>query len=85
VTLGAAGRMQGVSVNSAPGATLEQLTSTFPNKQVGVTTVGQVRAMGRNVTLSPRPNNPFHATLNGITPGEAEELFTPTVRNPSVF
>jgi RHS repeat-associated protein len=84
VSLDAGARLQGVSVNSAPGATLQELTSTIPNKQVGVTTVGQVRAAGGNVVPSGRPGNPTHATMSGITPREAERLFTPTVRNPNV-
>ena len=84
VTVDEAGRLQGVSVNSAPGATLEQLTTTIPNKQVGVTTVGQVRAAGGNVIPSPTAGNPFHCTLCDITAEWAERLFTPTVRNPNV-
>lgn len=84
VTLDSGGRLQGVSVNSAPGATIEQLTSTIPNKQVGVTTVDKIRAAGGNVIPSPTPNNPFHCTMCGITPAQAEKLFTPTIRNPSI-
>jgi RHS repeat-associated protein len=33
---------------------------------------------------SPTANNPLHCTLCGITPAEAEQLFTPTTRNPSI-
>ena len=32
---------------------------------------------------SPTPRNPDHATMSGITPQQAEQLFTPTVPNPS--
>jgi len=46
VTLDEAGKLHNVSVNSAPGKTLAELTVTIPNKQVGVTTVGEVRAAG---------------------------------------
>jgi len=84
VTLDSAGRLQGASVNSAPGAALEQLTSTIPNKQVGVTTVGQIRALGGDVIPSATRKKPFHCTLCSITPQQAEQLFTPTIRNPSV-
>jgi Pretoxin HINT domain len=83
VTIDEAGNLQGVSVNSAPGASLEDLTKTIPNKQVGVTTVGDVRAAGGKVVSSPTPSNPTHATMSGITPKKAEELFTPTVPNPN--
>ena len=84
VTQDAAGRLEGVSVNSAPGASVAELTQTIPNRQVGVTTVGQVRAAGGDVVPSGRPGNPAHATMSGITPQQAERLFTPTVRNPNV-
>ena len=51
VTVEAEGVLQGVSVNSAPGATLEELTlansqTGYPgilNNQVGVTTAGAIR------------------------------------------
>jgi hypothetical protein len=37
VTLDEAGKLHNVSVNSAPGKTLAELTVMIPNKQVGVT------------------------------------------------
>jgi len=83
VTLDETRRLQGVSVNSAPGATLSELTTTIPNKQVGVSTVGQVRAAGGDVVPSPTRANPYHCTMCGITPQEGECLFTPTVRDPN--
>ena len=83
VTIDQNGNLQGVSVNSAPGIGLQELTSTIPNKQVGVTTVGEINAAGGTVTPSPTPNNPYHCTLCGITPQQADELFRPTVPNPN--
>ena len=83
VTVDDAGNLQNVSVNSAPGQTVEALTQGIPNNQVGVTTVGNVRAAGGNVVRSPNAGNPNHATLSGISPEEAERLFTPTIRNPN--
>ena len=83
VTIDESGKLQGVSVNSAPGASVKELSSTIPNNQVGVSTVGDVRAAGGSVVPSPTPKNPNHATLGGITPEKAQELFTPTVRNPN--
>jgi RHS repeat-associated protein len=82
VTLDEAGRLQGVSVESANGASLEALTASIPNKQVGVTTVGQIRAAGGQVVPSPGRST-YHATMSGITPQQAERLFTPTVPNPN--
>ncbi len=70
----------GVSVESAAGATVEQLAAAIPHGQIGVTTVGQVRAAGGDVvrTLGRSPN---HATLTGLTPEEASRLLTPTRAN----
>jgi hypothetical protein len=82
VTLDSAGKLQGVSVNSGAGKTVEQLTVGIPNKQVGVTTVGDVRRAGGDVLPSPTAGNPNHCTLCGITPQQAERLMTPTIRNP---
>jgi RHS repeat-associated protein len=83
VTIGPDGTLSGVSVSSAPGKSVQELTVTYPNPQVGVTTVGQVRAAGGNVVPSPTSHNPYHATMYGITPQQAERLFTPTIPNPN--
>jgi hypothetical protein len=91
VTVAAGGKLQGVSVNSAPGLSLRELTAPnpqtgypgIPHNQVGVTTVGAVRAAGGEVTPSPTRANPNHATLSGLTPEQASNLFRPTVKNPS--
>jgi RHS repeat-associated protein len=82
VSLDAEGRLQSVSVQSRPGATFEELTQAIPHPQVGVSTVGAVREAGGNVVPSARRGNPHHATLQGITPKQAERLFTPTRPNP---
>ncbi|WP_080423856.1 RHS repeat-associated core domain-containing protein [Burkholderia ubonensis] len=83
VTVGADGKLDGVSVNSATGRSLDELTDGIPHGKVGVTTVGNVRAAGGDVVASPTRNNPNHATLSGITAERAEALMTPTVRNPN--
>ena len=91
VTVDSGGKIQGVSVNAAAGLSLEQLTAPnsstgypgIPHKQVGITTVGKVRALGGEVVPSPRRGNPNHATLGGLTPEQASALFRPTIRNPS--
>lgn len=82
VTLDEAGKLHNVSVNSAPDKTLAELTVTIPNKQVGVTTVREVRAAGGQVLHKPTVYNSDHCVLEGLTPEEAVRLFTPTVRNP---
>jgi len=53
------------------------------NNQVGVTTVGAIRAAGGDVVPSPSRTNPNHATLSGLTPEQASKLFCPTRKNPS--
>ncbi|MEE9322076.1 MAG: hypothetical protein V3U76_16650 [Granulosicoccus sp.] len=78
-----AGNLQNVSVNSAPGKSLNDLTQGIPNGQVGVSTVGDIRAAGGNVVRSPNARNPNHATLSGVSPEEAKLLLTPTIPNPS--
>ena len=85
------GKLQGVSVNAAAGLTSEILSAPIgqtgypgiPNRQIGVTTVGAIRAAGGEVESLPTRRNPNHATLSGLTPKRASELFRPTIQNPS--
>ncbi len=87
----AGGEIQGVSVNSAPGLSLEALTASdprtgypgIPHNQVGVTTVDAIRKIGGEVEPKPTPANVNHATLSGLTPQQASDLFRPTLKNPS--
>jgi hypothetical protein len=91
VTVDAGGKVQDVSVNAAPGLSVKELTAPdartgypgVPHNQVGVTTVGKVRALGGDVVSSPRKRNPNHATLSGLTPEQASSLFRPTVKSPN--
>jgi hypothetical protein len=76
------GRLHDVSVTSGPGATLEELSKGIRNNQVGVTTINQIEALGGTVTPTPSAAIPLHCTLCGITPEEAESLFSPTFLNP---
>lgn len=78
-----AGKLNGISVNSAGGKSLKELTQGIPHNKVGVTTVGDVRKAGGNVVSSPTRNNPNHATMSGVTAKQAEKLMNPTVKNPS--
>lgn len=91
VTVGENGQLQGVSVNCAPGLPISELTAAnpgtgypgIPNNQIGVTTVGAIRAQGGAVVSSPTKTNSHHATLSGLTPKQASDLFQPTKPNPS--
>jgi hypothetical protein len=91
VTVEAEGTLAGVSVNSAPGTTIEELTAPNPqtgypgilNNQVGVSRVGAIRECGGTVVPSPTRTNPYHATLGGLTPEQASRLFVPTIPNPN--
>jgi hypothetical protein len=91
VTIDSGGKVQGVSVNAASGLSAKELAAAdpktgfpgIPHNQIGVTSVGKVRALGGDVIPSPRKKNPTHATLSGLTPEQASELFRPTVKNPN--
>jgi hypothetical protein len=80
-----------VSVNAGTGLTVDDLAlpdarTGYPgilNNQIGVTTVGEIRARGGDVVPSPTRANPHHATLSGLTPEHASELFRPTAANPA--
>ncbi len=73
----------GFSAESANGATLCQLCANMPSRynQVGVTTVGEVRAAGGDV-VSTAGRSPTHATVTGLTSEAANRLLTPTRPNP---
>jgi hypothetical protein len=72
----------GISVESAGGLTVEQLAAAIPHGQVGVTTVGAVRAAGGDVVCT-SGRSPNHATLTGLTPEQVSQLLTPTTINPA--
>ena len=75
--------VQGVSVHTAPGASIAELAVGIPNGQIGITTVGQVRAEGGAV-IRTSGRSPHHATLTGLTPDQISDLLTPTVPNPTL-
>jgi uncharacterized protein RhaS with RHS repeats len=84
VTLDSKGHIQGVSSTSMNGLTVKELSCKFPLKQqVGVTTVGQIRALGGDVRHTPNANNVNHATISGITAQQAQSLLQPTRNNPN--
>ncbi len=56
VKVNSQGNLTGVSVNSCSGKSVQELSQGIPNKQVGVTTVGDIQKAGGNVTPSPTAN-----------------------------
>lgn len=83
VTVGSDGLLNGVSVNSLPGLSIEELAKGIPNGKIGTTTIEQIEAIGGKVVSSPTKNNPYHSTLSGITSEQAEKLFNPIIKNPN--
>jgi hypothetical protein len=91
VTVDPEGKVRDVSVNAGAGKSAKELAAPnsktgypgIPHNQIGVTSVGKVRAAGGDVTPSPTKRNPHHATLGGLTPEEASSLFRPTIKNPN--
>ena len=71
----------GVSVESAEGVTVLELAKTIPHRQIGITTVAEVRKAGGDVVRT-TGRSPYHATLIGLTPEQVSKLLTPTVPNP---
>ncbi len=82
VTIDSNGNLQGVSVNSAPGKSVTELSQGVPNNKVGVTTVGDVRSAGGEVTPSGTEGNPNHCTMCGVRPQKASELMQ-VIPNPA--
>ncbi len=77
------GLLDGSSVTVGKGIDIKKLTKYFKHNQFGQTTLDKIRALGGDVIPTPSAKNPYHADLNGITPKQAEKLFTPTKRNPN--
>ncbi len=85
VTLDQNGLLNGVSVQSFPNTSVQELSQRqwVPNGQIGVTTVGYIQDAGGDVIPDPTRNNPYHPEMIGITPEAAQRLFTPTIPNPN--
>ena len=71
----------GVSVECAENVPLAKLVKTIPHRQIGKTTVAEVRKAGGDV-IRTKGRSPYHATLTGLPPEQVSELLTPTVPNP---
>jgi len=88
VVLNGDGTLNGISTQSAPSATLETLSRPFQHNQVGVATVGDIEKAGGSITLDGRLNSANgemvmnHATVDGLSPEDAQRLFQPTQQNP---
>lgn len=72
----------GVSVESAAGVSVAELARAIPHRQIGITTVGEVRKAGGDV-IRTSGRSPYHATLTGLTLEQTSKLFTPTIPNPA--
>jgi hypothetical protein len=72
----------GASVECAEGLSVQELTAAIPHGQVGVTTVGAIRAAGGDVVRT-TGRSPHHATIVGLSPDEASRLLAPTIPNPA--
>jgi RHS repeat-associated protein len=81
--LDANGLLKNSSVNSAAGRSVEELSKGIPHGKVGVTTAGKIRAAGGKIVKDPKPDNPFHCLVSGISPATACDLFNPTIPNPA--
>ncbi len=82
VTFDAAGKVYNVSVSSAPGRSIAELSETIPNKQIGVVDLGSLRAAGGSIETASSKGNPYHCVVGGCTPEAFSQLFTPTIKNP---
>ena len=72
----------GISVECAVGLSVAELAAAIPHRQVGVTTVADVRSLGGDV-IRTSGRSPNHSTLTGLTPEQVSLLLTPTIPNPA--
>ena len=71
----------GVSVQCAPGLSAAELAAGLPHREIGVTTVAEVRKAGCDVVKT-SGRSPYHATMTGPTPELASSLLQPPLPNP---
>ena len=72
----------GISVECGEGLSVEELSASIPHRQIGVTTVGAIRAAGGDVIRTSGKSSQ-HATLTGLTPDEISLLLNPTIPRSS--
>lgn len=74
----------GISVECAVGLSVEELSATIPHRQIGITTVAEIRQAGGDV-IRTSGRMASHATLVGLNHEQVSELFHPTVLNPAKY
>lgn len=74
----------GISVECAVGLSIEELSENIPHRQIGITTVGEIRQAGGDV-IRTSGRRASHATLIGLNHEQISELFNPTVSNPAKY
>jgi RHS repeat-associated protein len=82
----AAERDIGISVNSAPGASIEELSVGLPHPMISYTTVWQLQEIGYTVVPDPLPGSPYHAlilTPTGLTTEQANIMSSVFTRQPN--
>lgn len=72
----------GASVECAEGVSVGEMAAALPHGQIGVNTVGAIRAAGGDVVRT-TGRSPQHATLIGLSPEAANRLLTPVIPNPA--
>ncbi|MGH6997273.1 MAG: hypothetical protein ACREEO_03715 [Phenylobacterium sp.] len=82
VTIDAAGRAHGVSVQAGTEPLETLVRGHIPHGQIGVTTAGEIRRAGGTVIRDPLPGNPWHCLVSCITPEDLSGLLRPTIKNP---
>jgi len=73
--------VSGASVECREATSVEVLAAILPHRQIGVTTVGAIRAAGGDVVRT-SGYSPHLATLVGLCPEDASRLLTPAIPNP---
>jgi RHS repeat-associated protein len=73
--------VQGASVECGT-CSVKELSSSIPHGKIGVTTAGEIRAVGGNV-IRTSGNSPNHATITNISPEAASKLLNPVIKNPN--
>jgi hypothetical protein len=74
VTVESGGRLNGVSVNSAPGRSIEELSKGLPHAKIGVTTQASIERAGGRVVKAPSASNPYHCVVCGVSAKKLSKL-----------
>jgi RHS repeat-associated protein len=76
-TVAGDGKLSGISVQSANGASVKDLSLSggLKNNQVSVTTAGEIRATGAEIKATGRPGNPHHCDLCNVDANRVSRTF----------